>query len=167
MANTSSAKKATRKIARRTIINKSRRTQMRGAVRSVEEAIKSGDRDAALKAMARAEPELMQAAQRNIIHQQQCEPKGLAAHASDRQARRNELHENDNSSRKPGSAGLFIFAGAALSNCRQQKFWTFPCFYWPYSKRPAWAFSDSAWQTGANRCGAVLFKLQLLRRGIV
>jgi small subunit ribosomal protein S20 len=68
MANTTSAKKATRKIARRTIINKSRRTQMRGAVRTVEEAIKSGDRDAALKAMARAEPELMQAAQRNIIH---------------------------------------------------------------------------------------------------
>jgi len=68
MANTTSAKKATRKIARRTIINKSRRTQMRGAVRSVEEAIKNGDRDAALKAMANAEPELMQAAQRNIIH---------------------------------------------------------------------------------------------------
>jgi small subunit ribosomal protein S20 len=68
MANTSSAKKATRKIARRTVINKSRRTQMRGAVRNVEEAIKSGDRDAALKAMVRAEPELMQAAQRNIIH---------------------------------------------------------------------------------------------------
>jgi small subunit ribosomal protein S20 len=68
MANTTSAKKATRKIARRTIINKSRRTQMRGSVRIVEEAIKSGDRNAALKAMARAEPELMQAAQRNIIH---------------------------------------------------------------------------------------------------
>jgi small subunit ribosomal protein S20 len=68
MANTTSAKKATRKIARRTIINKSRRTQMRGAVRTVEEAIKSGDRNAALKAMAQAEPELMQAAQRNIIH---------------------------------------------------------------------------------------------------
>src|SRR5437764_4736219 len=68
MANTTSAKQATRKIARRTIINKSRRTQMRGAVRIVEEAIKSGDRDAALKAMAHAEPELMQAAQRNIIH---------------------------------------------------------------------------------------------------
>ena len=33
MANTTSAKKATRKIARRTIINKSRRTQMRGSVR--------------------------------------------------------------------------------------------------------------------------------------
>src|SRR3954468_6375104 len=68
MANTTSAKKATRKIARRTIVNKSRRTQMRGSVRTVEEAIKSGDRNAALEAMKHAEPELMQAAQRNIIH---------------------------------------------------------------------------------------------------
>jgi len=68
MANTTSAKKATRKIAGRTVINKSRRTEMRSAVRSVEEAIKRGDRDAAAKAMSRAEPELMRAAQRNIIH---------------------------------------------------------------------------------------------------
>ena len=68
MANTTSAKKATRKIARRTVINKSRRTAMRSAVRSVEEAIKRGDRDAALKAMSRAEPELMRAAQRSIVH---------------------------------------------------------------------------------------------------
>jgi small subunit ribosomal protein S20 len=68
MANTTSAKKATRKIARRTIINKSRRTQMRGAVRQVEDALKRGDRDAAMKAMVNAEPELMRAAQSNIIH---------------------------------------------------------------------------------------------------
>jgi small subunit ribosomal protein S20 len=68
MANTKSAKKATRKIARRTVVNKSRRTEMRSAVRNVEEAIKRGDRDAALKAMTRAEPELMRAGQRNIIH---------------------------------------------------------------------------------------------------
>jgi small subunit ribosomal protein S20 len=68
MANTTSAKKAARKTARRTLINKSRRTQMRGAVRTVEEAIKRGDRDAALKAMASAEPELMRAAQRDIVH---------------------------------------------------------------------------------------------------
>jgi small subunit ribosomal protein S20 len=68
MANTTSAKKATRKIARRTIVNKSRRTQMRGSVRVVEEAIKNGDREAALRAFAIAEPELMQAAQRSIIH---------------------------------------------------------------------------------------------------
>jgi small subunit ribosomal protein S20 len=68
MANTTSAKKATRKIARRTVINKSRRTQMRGAVRLVEDAIERGDRDAAVKAMTRAEPELMRAAQRSIVH---------------------------------------------------------------------------------------------------
>ena len=68
MANTTSAKKAARKIARRTIINKSRRTQMRGAVRQVEDALKRGDREAALKAMVNAEPELMRAAQSNIIH---------------------------------------------------------------------------------------------------
>ena len=68
MANTTSAKKATRKIARRTIVNKSRRTQMRSSVRTVEEAIKRGDRAAAVKAMASAEPELMKAAQRNIVH---------------------------------------------------------------------------------------------------
>lgn len=68
MANTTSAKKATRKIARRTLINKSRRTQMRGSVRLVEDAIKRGDRTAALEAMKRAEPELMRAAQRSIVH---------------------------------------------------------------------------------------------------
>jgi small subunit ribosomal protein S20 len=68
MANTTSAKKATRKIVRRTAINKSRRTQMRGAVRGVEDAIKRGDRDAALQAMSRAEPELMRAAQLHIVH---------------------------------------------------------------------------------------------------
>jgi small subunit ribosomal protein S20 len=68
MANTTSAKKATRKIARRTIVNKARRTQMRSAIRNVEEAIKSGDRDAALKAMAHAEPQLMRAAQSKIVH---------------------------------------------------------------------------------------------------
>ena len=68
MANTSSAKKATRKIARRTLINKSRRTRMRNSVRQVEEALARGDRDAAVKAMSVAESELMRAAQRNIVH---------------------------------------------------------------------------------------------------
>ncbi|MDB5521447.1 MAG: ribosomal protein [Tardiphaga sp.] len=75
MANTTSAKKATRKIAARTIVNKSRRTQMRGSVRQVEEAIASGDKDAALKAMANAEPALMKAAQRNIVHRNQASRK--------------------------------------------------------------------------------------------
>ena len=68
MANTTSARKATRKIARRTIVNKARRTRMRNSVRTVEEAIKKGDRAAALAAMKQAEPELMRAAQRNVVH---------------------------------------------------------------------------------------------------
>jgi len=37
-------------------------------VRAVEEAVNNGDREAALKAMAIAEPELMRAAQKNIVH---------------------------------------------------------------------------------------------------
>ncbi len=45
MANTSSARKAARKIARRTEINKARRSRMRSALRKVEEAIASGDRN--------------------------------------------------------------------------------------------------------------------------
>ncbi len=68
MANTTSAKKAARKIARRTMINKSRRTQMRNSVRLVEAAIEKGDREAALIALKSAEPELMRAAQSNIVH---------------------------------------------------------------------------------------------------
>ncbi|MCX7319374.1 MAG: 30S ribosomal protein S20 [Hyphomicrobiales bacterium] len=68
MANTTSAKKATRKIARRTIVNKSRRTQMRSQLRTVEDAIKAGDINAAKEAMKAAEPALMKAAQRNIVH---------------------------------------------------------------------------------------------------
>ena len=43
MANTPSAKKAVRKIERRTAVNRSRRSQMRTYVRKVEEAIAAGD----------------------------------------------------------------------------------------------------------------------------
>jgi len=68
MANTSSAKKAARKIARRTAVNKSRRTRMRNTVRTVEEAITSGDHKAALAALKGAEPELMRAAQNGVMH---------------------------------------------------------------------------------------------------
>jgi small subunit ribosomal protein S20 len=68
MANTKSAKKAGRQIARRTVINKSRRSRLRGAVRKVEEAIAAGDRSAALAAMAQAEPAIIRAAQKNVVH---------------------------------------------------------------------------------------------------
>ena len=68
MANTTSAKKAARQIARRTAINKARRSRVRTAVRKVEEAISSGDRTAALSAMAEAEPAIIRAAQKGIVH---------------------------------------------------------------------------------------------------
>ena len=68
MANTKSARKATRVIARRTEINKARRSVLRNSVRKVEEAIKSGDRKAALVAFKAAEPVIMRAAQRGIVH---------------------------------------------------------------------------------------------------
>ena len=68
MANTSSARKATRVIARRTEVNPARRSRMRTAVRKAEEAIKAGDKAAALAALKAAEPEIMRAAQKGVIH---------------------------------------------------------------------------------------------------
>jgi small subunit ribosomal protein S20 len=68
MANTKSAKKAARQIARRTVVNKSRRSRMRTAVRRVEEAIAAGDRAGALVAMANAEPALVRAAKKGVLH---------------------------------------------------------------------------------------------------
>jgi small subunit ribosomal protein S20 len=68
MANTKSARKATRKIARRTIVNKARRSLLRNSVRKLEEAIASGDRTAALAAFKQAEPVIMRAAQRGVVH---------------------------------------------------------------------------------------------------
>ncbi len=68
MANTKSARKATRVIARRTEVNKGRRSTMRGSMRKVEEAIASGDRTAAAAALKAAEPVIMRAAQRGVTH---------------------------------------------------------------------------------------------------
>ena len=68
MANTKSAKKAARQIARRTVINKSRRSRLRTTVRKVEEAIVAGDRAGALAAMAEAEPAIIRAAQKGVVH---------------------------------------------------------------------------------------------------
>ncbi len=68
MANTTSAKKATRKIARRTEVNKMRRSRVRGFVRKVEEAIESGDPAAAAEALKAAQPELMRAATKGVMH---------------------------------------------------------------------------------------------------
>jgi small subunit ribosomal protein S20 len=68
MANTKSAQKAVRKIARRTAVNKSRRSQMRTYVRKVEDAIAAKDADAAAAALRGAEPLIARAAQKGILH---------------------------------------------------------------------------------------------------
>ena len=68
MANTSSAKKATRKIAARTEVNKARRSRMRSFVRKFEEAVASGDKAAATEAFKVVEPEIMRAATKGIVH---------------------------------------------------------------------------------------------------
>ncbi|MGO4706395.1 30S ribosomal protein S20 [Microvirga sp. 2MCAF38] len=68
MANTVSAKKMTRKIAKRTAVNRSRRSRMRTFIRKVEEAIASGNRNDAVAALRAAEPEMMRAAQKGLVH---------------------------------------------------------------------------------------------------
>lgn len=68
MANTKSAKKAIRKIARKTAINKNRRSRMRTFIRRVEEAIEAGDATNAREALVNAQPEIMRSAQKGILH---------------------------------------------------------------------------------------------------
>lgn len=68
MANTSSAKKATRVASRKTAVNRNRLSRVRSSVRSVEEAIAKGDRTAAEAALGAAQPELLRGAQKGIIH---------------------------------------------------------------------------------------------------
>lgn len=68
MANTSSAKKATRVIARRTEINKSRRSRLRTTLGKVEEAMASGDSAKAAAALKEAEPIIMRASQKGVLH---------------------------------------------------------------------------------------------------
>jgi small subunit ribosomal protein S20 len=68
MANTKSAKKMVRKIARRTDVNKARVSRIRTFVRQVEEAIAGGDKTAAQEALKVAEPEIMRGVGKGVIH---------------------------------------------------------------------------------------------------
>jgi small subunit ribosomal protein S20 len=85
MANKPSAKKAIRKIGRRTEVNKSRRSRMRTFLRQVEDAIAKGDQETAAAALHRAEPQLMRSAQKGLIH------KNTAARTVSRLSRRVKL----------------------------------------------------------------------------
>ena len=66
MANTASAKKMVRKIARRTAINRMRRSRMRQAVRRVETALAQGDNPT--QALQAAQPLIARAAQKGLLH---------------------------------------------------------------------------------------------------
>jgi len=68
MANTKSAKKAARQTVRRTAANKTRRSRLRRSVRKVEEAIASGNKEAARAALKEAEPVIVRTAQKGMIH---------------------------------------------------------------------------------------------------
>ena len=68
MANTSSAKKAVRKIERRTAVNRMRRSAMRTQLRKMEEAIAAGDAAAAKAVLTATESIVMRSAQKGVIH---------------------------------------------------------------------------------------------------
>ena len=68
MANTSSAKKAVRKLERRTRVNRMRRSAMRTQLRKVEEAIAGGDAAAARQVLVATESVVMRSAQKGVIH---------------------------------------------------------------------------------------------------
>jgi len=68
MANSPQSKKRARQNERRTAINKSRRTRIRGFLRKVEEAIASGSKDDAASALRAAQPELMRGVSKGLFH---------------------------------------------------------------------------------------------------
>jgi small subunit ribosomal protein S20 len=68
MANTPGAKKAVRKIERRTEVNKARRSRVRTYLRKFEEAVATGDAAAAKTAFVEAESELMRAVSKGVVH---------------------------------------------------------------------------------------------------
>ncbi len=68
MPNTRTAKKAMRQTARRTAINKARKSRVRTFIRKVEQAIAAGDAAAAKDALKAAQPEIMRGAQKRVLH---------------------------------------------------------------------------------------------------
>ena len=68
MANSPQAKKRVRQTARRTAVNQARRSRVRTFIRKVEEAIASGDQNAAREALQAAQPEIMRGASKGVLH---------------------------------------------------------------------------------------------------
>ncbi len=68
MANTPGAKKAIRKIERRTEVNRARRSRVRTFLRKFEDALKGEDGEAAKTAFVEAQSELMRAVSKGVVH---------------------------------------------------------------------------------------------------
>lgn len=68
MANSAGSKKRVRKAAKRTEINKARRSRVRTFIRRVEEAIAGGNAEEAKEALRAAQPELMRSVTKGIVH---------------------------------------------------------------------------------------------------
>lgn len=68
MANTPQAKKRARQNEARFAVNKARRSRIRTFLRKVEEAITSGDKEAATTALRDAQPEMMRGVTKGVFH---------------------------------------------------------------------------------------------------
>ncbi|MEZ5753316.1 MAG: 30S ribosomal protein S20 [Paracoccaceae bacterium] len=68
MANTAQSKKRARQSEARYAVNKARRSRIRTFIRKVEEAIASGNAEAALAALRAAQPELDRGVTKGILH---------------------------------------------------------------------------------------------------
>ncbi len=68
MANTPQSKKRARQTIARTAVNKARKSRIRTFLRKVEEAIASGNREAAAEALRIAQPELARGVTKGVVH---------------------------------------------------------------------------------------------------
>ena len=68
MANSPQAKKRAKQNDKRFAINKARRSRIRTFLRKVEEAIASGDKEAATAALRAAQPEIMRGVTTGVYH---------------------------------------------------------------------------------------------------
>jgi len=68
MANSPQSKKRARQNVRRQAVNKARRSRIRTHLRKVENAIASGDKEAAQDELREAQPELMRGVTKGIYH---------------------------------------------------------------------------------------------------
>ncbi|MES2143870.1 MAG: 30S ribosomal protein S20 [Pseudomonadota bacterium] len=68
MANTAQSKKRARQSEAAYAVNKARRSRIRTFLRKVEEALASGNQDAAALALKSAQPELARGVSKGVLH---------------------------------------------------------------------------------------------------